>query len=194
MGYSSNRERLIEMLPYLGTLLSHQDTFWDTAKTSIDPTQFAYRLHEAFHIAKIYNEQFGELAALSKQVRIKVDGTRVTATFAKLDMPMPNKLGESYAYEPPAAHDTYVPSVYALKDIQALWAKRQSSSINLPMYVPDPDMLLLLYTWGDAQEPPVYLMPAPNALTLIEGTLDLFDVRWTPDELDLPLAPNQPPD
>jgi hypothetical protein len=189
MGYSTNRNRLIEMLPYLGTLISYQDTYWETARTKIEPKQLAYRLHEAFHIAKTYAQQFPELAAIADRIRIKVDGTRVTAKFVKAtDIPMPSTGPAD------VASAVYEPSVYTIRDIQALWAKRQSSSVNIPMYVPDDEMLMSLYEWGCTQSPEVYLMPAAKALTLIEASDDLADVRWTPAELDLPLAPHPHPD
>ncbi len=197
MGYSTNRERLIEMLPYLGTLLSYQDTYWDTAKTSIDPKQFAYRLHEAFHIAKLYDTQFPELVSVAGRIKIKVEGTRVVARFTTGDMPMPGKLsgaGMPHVAQLAQPAEDIEPSVYSLRDIEAMWAKRQSNSINIPMYVPDDMMLMALYQWGNEQSPIVYLMPAAHALTLIEAADDLADVRWTPDELDLPLAPSPTPD
>lgn len=188
MAYSTNPDRVVDLLPWMTVLLAGTDCKWDFSNSKTPPQTFAYRLREALYIAKLYPGKFPPVEAIADDLVVEVDGSIVYARHGKvMRAPLPDPIGQYASQQTAFSHSTApAPIRYSLSTITALWSKRQSSSIMLPMYVPDDAELLQLYQWGLAQSPAVMLMPADTELTLIEYDVNLAGMNWEPEGMPQP--------
>jgi hypothetical protein len=176
----------------MGVLLNGEDCKWDFTKSKTPAQTFAYRLREAFSIARLHPGKFPPLDAIAEDVVVEVEGNIVYARLGKkMHAPLPDPVAQ-YATRGDlsilgGAANPPTPIRYSLATIQALWSKRQGDSIMLAMYVPDDTELYTLYAWGMQQTPRVMLMPADTELTLIEASDELVGMNWEPEQPESPL-------
>lgn len=189
MPYSTNPDRVRQLLPFFTHLLEGRDCYWNLTDRKVTAQAFGYRMREALHISKSARTDpnglllFPALAAIADQVKIRVEGDRVYGIFQdKLDGV---ELSQSLEDLPPETAPSVAlrPTNYSIVVLEALWNKRQGASVYLPMYVPDTDALSRLYEWGQRQNPVVLIMPTDNATTLIEYDEDIVEAAWTPDDI-----------
>jgi len=189
MPYSTNPDRLVQLLPYMAHLIQRRDCFWNLEGRKVTAQVFAYRIREALTIARLHPDKFPQVAAIADDVVVEVDNHCVLAKFGKvLNAPLPQSIADYAAQQAQFASERpFVAPMqirYTLETVSALWAKRQGSSVNLPAYIPTNDELLRLYDWASVQEPPVMLMPSDAALTLVAHDDELEGMNWTPDEME----------
>lgn len=189
MPYSTNPDRLVQLLPYMAHLVQGQNCFWNLEGRKVTAQVFAYRIREALTIARLHADKFPQVAAIADDVVIEVDNHCVLAKFGKvLNAPLPQSIADYAAQQAQFASERPVVAPmqirYTLETVSALWAKRQGTSVNLPAYIPTNDELLRLYDWASVQEPPVMLMPSDAALTLVAHDDELEGMNWTPDEME----------
>lgn len=185
MGYSTNKQTLIAMLPELELLKQGKSCIW----TVDDSRKYAYKIREALYIARLYKKEFPELAIAADMFRIEVlSDTQVQARIAKgttaakvqavggvVNTGM-EEAGPSKRMSGPQTASTIIQT----------WLDTQPS--NDKYFFPEArlsrDELLKLHSWASAQGWIFFVDSITGGLTLQRTSRDLEAFSWAPEDLN----------
>lgn len=207
-GYSKNPLTAEKMLPVLGPIIRGELCTWQTDEGDAD--YFAYKLREAFYIARLYQREFEKqaskfqlgmelpikdandaikaeaLAAVAKMAeRIRIVVTSRSTVDARFAKGTPEALVLTSTATPTSGYENPGRSVVTITK-QTVWSIKEawkaSQPSNTPLHFPNATLSYeeLVELYGWATELGLILFEVDGALTVQRKTLDLIEFAWAP--------------
>lgn len=173
MGYSKSRTTLLKMLPKLEPLERGEPCTWRVDSMSAD--KFAYKVREALYIARLYANEFPELAEAAQRYRVSVKGPGLVA--AEPHLPMGPVLSVEGGEELSATPKEVLGPQSDLS-IMEEWLDRKLESLHFPEANLDNEELERLYHWAERRE--LIFFVSDKALTLQRHDPELAEYAWKP--------------
>lgn len=182
MGYSTNPQTLEEIRPQLDKLEKGQpDTF--TVAPPMTPAQWAYRIREAFYIARRYPLRYPNLASASQKFKVQVVGSDRVAVVPKESF-IPELVTKAQDMERSAPVLSLARGTDQVQAIIETVEKDQTrSSYRFETILPKEELTRLLLWCQQTSNPRRILLVADEKITLALATASLTpDIEWSPDD------------
>lgn len=184
MGYSTNKQTLISMLPELELLKQGKQCIWTVENSK----HFAYKVREALYIARLYQKEFPELAIAADMFRIEVlSDSQVQARLAKGTTAARVKAvgGVVNTGMEEAGPSKRMAGPQTATTIIQTWLDSQPS--NDKFFFPEAKLsreeLLKLHSWAVKQGWLFFVDSWTGGLTLQRKTHELEAFAWGPEDL-----------
>ena len=187
MGYSKSKKTLEKIRPQLAQLELGLNASWRTQEGGAD--FFAYKVREALFIAKLYREEYLELAKMADTTRVVVVSPSLVETKAAVGTPEAViQSGNAAVVVQGLAEGGREPSTtspHTAAAVIAEWQRRQPSNdkLHFPQANLPREELLKLHTWASNLTPSWLFFEFDGAITLQPYSRDVAELSWSPEDL-----------
>lgn len=181
MGYSTNPLTLEEIRPHLAAIEKGEPTTY-VVEPPMTAAKWAYRIREAFYIAKRYALRYPQLATASQKFKVQVVGENRVAVLPK-DSYVPELVVSSQALPRtviPLKLERGTDQVQTIIETIQQDQTRQSYRFETVL---SKESLIRLLLWCQQTSPRRILLVSDTELTLPLATDSLTpDIEWSPDD------------
>jgi hypothetical protein len=182
MGYSTSRQTLERMRSSLNVLASGKPCSWQTEPN--ESHKVAYKIREALYIARLYPDEYPDLARAARDFRISVVSSREVIA---------ERIGNhSLATVKELVFGTDKPSLDLTQqkvelpeaaNIVSAWMKKPDGKHYFPQVNLSPEELLKLYNWSQAYDL-IFFVAGDGSITLQPRSEDVQEFAWSPEDLE----------